>query len=137
MIDNLSKCALLFTQLACIGSFGVNCAGGPCQEGYYGIGCKNECNCTSHQNCNRFIGCISKRLHNRRYNTQYVRYSTTSCGKGIMFLTRPTFSPAELDFLICWSVELHYRWTFLQVVYIYNYFSRVIICPFIKLYFCF
>lgn len=59
----------MFTQLACIGSFGVNCADGPCHGGYYGNGCQNECYCTSHQTCNICIGCTSKLLDNGRYNT--------------------------------------------------------------------
>lgn len=44
----------------CIGSFGAKCAGGPCIEGYYGHGCKDICNCTTQQDCDRFKGCVNR-----------------------------------------------------------------------------
>lgn len=50
---------LMFTLQACIGSFGDNCSGGPCTEGYYGHGCRNKCNCTEQQYCNKFEGCVN------------------------------------------------------------------------------
>lgn len=46
-------------QQACVGTFGDNCGGGPCMEGYYGFGCRNRCNCTKVQYCDRFRGCVN------------------------------------------------------------------------------
>ncbi|XP_052717042.1 uncharacterized protein LOC128189460 [Crassostrea angulata] len=43
----------------CIGTFGDNCDGGPCLDGYYGHGCRGVCNCTKQQECDRFIGCVN------------------------------------------------------------------------------
>ena len=44
---------------ACIGTFGDNCSGGPCKEGYYGFGCQSKCNCSTQQECDRFTGCTN------------------------------------------------------------------------------
>ena len=44
---------------ACIGTFGDNCSGGPCKEGYYGFGCLSKCNCSTEQECDRFTGCTN------------------------------------------------------------------------------
>lgn len=48
-----------FIYQACIGTFGINCTGGPCPKGHYGHGCKDNCNCNEHQDCDRFIGCFN------------------------------------------------------------------------------
>lgn len=42
-----------------MGSFGENCDGGPCQDGYYGHGCKEKCNCNEQQDCDIFRGCVN------------------------------------------------------------------------------
>lgn len=44
--------------LECIGLFGKECAN-ECNNGYYGHGCRYNCNCTEHfQICNSKYGCI-------------------------------------------------------------------------------
>ncbi|XP_078338753.1 uncharacterized protein LOC144626986 [Crassostrea virginica] len=43
----------------CIGTFGDDCSGGPCMEGYYGFGCQSKCNCSTHHQCNRIKGCVN------------------------------------------------------------------------------
>ena len=48
---------IIWSIKACIGTFGNNCSGGPCKEGYYGFGCLSKCNCLQHQQCDRFKGC--------------------------------------------------------------------------------
>nr|XP_034337438.1 uncharacterized protein LOC105341011 isoform X2 [Crassostrea gigas] len=56
----------------CIGSFGDNCDGGPCPKGHYGHGCKEKCNCTEQQDCDRFIGCVNSK--EKKYsNVYYVK----------------------------------------------------------------
>ncbi|XP_062587748.1 uncharacterized protein LOC134249404 [Saccostrea cucullata] len=40
-----------------IGTFGVNCSGGPCPYGSYGLGCSEKCYCTTDQYCDRKTGC--------------------------------------------------------------------------------
>nr|XP_022338615.1 uncharacterized protein LOC111134100 isoform X2 [Crassostrea virginica] len=49
---------------ACIGTFGDNCSGGPCKEGYYGFGCQSKCNCSTHQQCDRIKGCTNLTTEN-------------------------------------------------------------------------
>ncbi|XP_062606049.1 uncharacterized protein LOC134267854 [Saccostrea cucullata] len=48
--------------LPCIGSFGVNCTGGVCAEGFYGFGCRGICNCSKDEICDRRLGCENKTL---------------------------------------------------------------------------
>ncbi|XP_078336599.1 uncharacterized protein LOC111099208 [Crassostrea virginica] len=43
----------------CVGTFGDNCSGGPCPNGYYGFGCKSKCICSTQQQCDRFKGCTN------------------------------------------------------------------------------
>ena len=52
---------VLYGQQACIGTFGLNCSGGPCKEGYYGFGCLSKCYCSTHQQCDRIRGCIESK----------------------------------------------------------------------------
>lgn len=54
------SCHFFFIKQACIGSFGHNCTGGPCVEGYYGHGCRDMCNCTEQQVCNKYEGCMNR-----------------------------------------------------------------------------
>ncbi|XP_061162595.1 uncharacterized protein LOC133171811 [Saccostrea echinata] len=61
------------TCLPCIGSFGVNCTGGTCVEGFYGFGCREKCNCSIHEVCDHRIGCQKKA-------------SSTKTGKLILWL---------------------------------------------------
>ncbi|XP_062619322.1 N-acetylglucosamine-1-phosphodiester alpha-N-acetylglucosaminidase-like [Saccostrea cucullata] len=55
-----------------LGTYGVNCTGGPCKYGYYGFGCSKKCHCTTDQLCDRKIGCA------RHLNT-------TNCKKTLFF----------------------------------------------------
>ena len=49
----------IIVHQACIGTFGYNCSGGPCNEGYYGFGCLSKCNCFSQQVCDKIKGCTT------------------------------------------------------------------------------
>ena len=51
----------LYLKQECIGTFGDDCSGGPCTEGYYGFGCQSKCNCSTQQQCDRIIGCIESK----------------------------------------------------------------------------
>ena len=51
----------MYGQQACIGTFGDNCNGGPCPNGYYGFGCLSKCNCSSEQQCDRIKGCTESK----------------------------------------------------------------------------
>ena len=51
----------MYGQQACIGTFGDNCNGGPCPNGYYGFGCLSKCNCSSKQQCDRIKGCTESK----------------------------------------------------------------------------
>nr|XP_022307586.1 uncharacterized protein LOC111113583 [Crassostrea virginica] len=60
------ECELGFRQIKghckeCIGFYGTNC-GYPCEEGYFGEGCRSSCNCSAGQACNQFVGCIPSDL---------------------------------------------------------------------------
>ncbi|XP_078338752.1 uncharacterized protein LOC144626985 [Crassostrea virginica] len=52
-----------FNCVPCIGTFGDDCSGGPCEEGYYGFGCLHKCNCSTQQQCDRSIGCIESKAN--------------------------------------------------------------------------
>ncbi|XP_078338348.1 uncharacterized protein LOC111138447 [Crassostrea virginica] len=61
--NNKSRCCTNYQLIdgsctPCIGTFGDNCSGGPCKEGYYGFGCLSKCNCSDlEQQCDRIKGC--------------------------------------------------------------------------------
>ena len=50
-------CFFIYMYIECIGFYGINC-GQPCQQGYYGEGCRSSCNCSAGQTCNQFVGCF-------------------------------------------------------------------------------
>ncbi|XP_061198162.1 multiple epidermal growth factor-like domains protein 10 [Saccostrea echinata] len=63
--DGVDRCCTNYRQergicIPCIGSFGINCSGGICVEGFYGFGCREKCNCTIHEVCDHRIGCRKK-----------------------------------------------------------------------------
>ncbi|XP_062607281.1 uncharacterized protein LOC134269076 isoform X2 [Saccostrea cucullata] len=58
----------------CIGRHGVNC-GIPCDFGFFGFGCRQICNCSDRQGCDRHTGCFEKKYTINRNN---VRVEITS-----------------------------------------------------------
>ena len=43
--------------IACIGSWGKNCQKN-CTNGFYGHGCRIECNCKRTEECDSKLGCV-------------------------------------------------------------------------------
>jgi hypothetical protein len=42
-----------------MGAFGVNC-NYTCQEGFYGHGCREKCDCLPTESCHKIHGCLGK-----------------------------------------------------------------------------
>ena len=59
---------LLNEFTACIGSFGLNCSSS-CPDGYYGLGCRQICNCNDREKCDPMIGCTDpKGIKHKKYH---------------------------------------------------------------------
>ncbi|XP_062606980.1 uncharacterized protein LOC134268757 [Saccostrea cucullata] len=63
--DGVDRCCTNYREergicIPCIGSFGINCTGGKCVEGFFGFGCREKCNCSVHEVCDHRIGCQKK-----------------------------------------------------------------------------
>ena len=49
--------SVLTILLACIGTWGMNCQNN-CTFGFFGLGCRQKCECSIEQVCERRHGCI-------------------------------------------------------------------------------